>query len=99
MSSETGNERHYWRRNLRIVFALLGIWFFVSYGCGILWVESLNTIHWGGFPLGFWFSQQGAIIVFIFLILAYCLLMDRLEAHMDQVSGDEPPRQDEGGAS
>ena len=48
---------------------LLSIWFAVSFGLGILFVEPLNTIHVRGFPLGFWFSQQASIYVFIELDL------------------------------
>ena len=70
----------YWRRNLRIVTGLLVIWFVVSYGAGILWVEPLNDIQLGGFPLGFWFAHQGAILVFIALVFAYGVLMDREDA-------------------
>ncbi|MBE7466061.1 MAG: DUF4212 domain-containing protein [Planctomycetes bacterium] len=70
-------HRRYWRTNLRILAVLLTIWFAVSCGLGIFFVESLNTIHFMGFPLGFWFAQQGAIYVFIVLILIYALLMDR----------------------
>jgi len=62
-----GNERRvrYWRANLRILVILLSIWFGVSFGLGILLVEPLNRIHIGGFPLGFWFAQQGSIYVLI----------------------------------
>ncbi|MEQ8660356.1 MAG: DUF4212 domain-containing protein, partial [Gammaproteobacteria bacterium] len=57
----------YWRANLRLVALLLGIWFAVSFGCGILLVAPLNTFSLGGFPLGFWFGQQGAIFAFVVL--------------------------------
>ena len=58
---------------------LLSIWFIVSYGFGILLVEQLNTIKIGGFKLGFWFAQQGSIIIFVILILVYIRLMNRLD--------------------
>ena len=58
---------------------LLTIWFGVSYGLGILWVEPLNRLHVGGFPLGFWFAQQGSIYVFVLLIAIYVIWMDRLD--------------------
>ena len=76
-----GNERRarYWRANLRILVILLSIWFGVSFGLGILLVEPLNRIHIGGFPLGFWFAQQGSIYVFIGLIWVYARSMDRIE--------------------
>ena len=71
----------YWRSNLRVMSGLLFIWAFVSLGCGILWADWLNqfTLPGTGFPLGFWFAQQGSIAVFVLCILAYCLAMNRLD--------------------
>lgn len=71
----------YWKRNLTYLVVLLSIWFVVSYGCGILFVNQLNaiTIPGTGFKLGFWFAQQGAIYVFILLIFAYVYLMNALD--------------------
>lgn len=76
---EAAAARH-WRFNKRLVLGLLVVWFTVSYGLGILLVEPLNAVRVGGFPLGFWFAQQGAIFVFVGLILAYCVAMDRADA-------------------
>ena len=73
----------YWRKNIRIMIWLLAIWAFVSYGLGIILVNPLNTIHLGGFPLGFWFAQQGSIYVFVLLILVYCKLMRKLDREYD----------------
>lgn len=70
----------YWRENIRYLAILLSIWFMVSYGAGILFVDALNEFHFGGFPLGFWFAQQGAIYVFIVLIFVYVRLMNKLDA-------------------
>ncbi len=77
---ETNEQRaRYWRANLRILAILLSVWFGVSFGLGILLVEPLNRIHVAGFPLGFWFSQQGSIYVFIALIWVYARSMDRID--------------------
>ena len=73
------DQKKYWRTNLRYVFILLAIWFLVSYGFGILLAEPLNRIRVGGFPLGFWFAQQGSIYVFVILIFVYVQLMNRLD--------------------
>lgn len=62
---------------------LLSIWFVVSYGCGILFADALNSIKIGGFPLGFWFAQQGAIYVFVVLIFVYVNLMNKLDKEFD----------------
>ena len=95
----------YWRTNMKLVGLLLVVWFLVSYGAGILFVEPLNEVQLGGFPLGFWFAQQGSIVVFIVLILVYCLKMDRIDAEFNAGDPVAPTTPDEasedrvGGAS
>ncbi|WP_282044527.1 DUF4212 domain-containing protein [Winogradskyella flava] len=73
------NARAYWRDNIKYVLILLSIWFIVSYGAGILFKEQLNAIKIGGFKLGFWFAQQGAMYVFVILIFVYVRLMNKLD--------------------
>ena len=77
--SQRSERKSYWRKNIAIVLVLLAIWFCVSCVLGIFLVEPLNRVRLGGFPLGFWVAQQGSIIVFILLILVYCLLMTRVD--------------------
>lgn len=69
----------YWKRNLGLMVKLLVIWFVVSYGCGILFVDLLNQIQIGGYKLGFWFAQQGSIYVFVALIFYYTRRMAALD--------------------
>ena len=76
---DNAQRQEYWRRNLRLMAVLLTIWALVSFGAGILFVDALNKIVIAGFPLGFWFSQQGSILVFIALIVTYAVRMDRLD--------------------
>jgi putative solute:sodium symporter small subunit len=83
MQKKDSNLELYWKKNVRTMVGLLAIWAIVSYGCGILFVKPLNTIHIGGFPLGFWFAQQGSIYVFVVLIFAYVFLMRRLDRKFD----------------
>ncbi len=83
MSAQRESARSYWRENLRIITTYMVIWFAVSYGCGILFVDELDQIQFFGFPLGFWFAQQGAIYVFIGLIWAYVFSMNRLDEKYD----------------
>lgn len=73
------SNKRYWQINLRYLAILLTVWFIVSYGCGIIFADQLNEIEMGGFPLGFWFAQQGAIYVFVILIFVYVYLMNRLD--------------------
>ena len=69
----------YWKENLSYIAVLLGIWFVVSYVCGILMVNQLDAYTIGGFPLGFWFANQGSLVTFVALIWVYVWLMDRLD--------------------
>jgi putative solute:sodium symporter small subunit len=69
----------YWKKNLQTLALLLFIWFVVSFGFGIIWVEELNTIRLGGFKLGFWFAQQGSIYSFVILIFIYVIRMNALD--------------------
>ena len=69
----------YWKTNIQYISILLSFWFIVSFGCGILFVEQLNTIQIGGFKLGFWFAQQGSIFGFVIIIFSYVYLMNRLD--------------------
>ena len=80
----TPEIRHqYWSANLRLLAILLTIWFIVSFGFGILLVEPLNTFMLGGYPLGFWFAQQGSIYTFVVLIFIYATSMNRLDQKFD----------------
>tara|TARA_B100001123_G_C14820165_1_gene831853 strand:+ start:423 stop:680 length:258 start_codon:yes stop_codon:yes gene_type:complete len=73
------NRKNYWAANLRLVLGCLVVWFICSYGFGILLVEQLNSIRIGGFKLGFWFSQQGAIYTFVALIFFYAWRMNYID--------------------
>jgi putative solute:sodium symporter small subunit len=83
--STTSREDHdaraagYWKANRRLQLTLLAIWAVVGFGISILLAEPLNEIVVFGFPLGFWFAQQGAIVVFVILIFVYAITMDRID--------------------
>lgn len=80
MTEQRDNAGAHWRATLRLLRPLLAVWFVVSFGLGILFVEPLNAVRIAGFPLGFWIAQQGAIYVFIILIFVYARRMDRVDA-------------------
>lgn len=72
--------KKYWKKNVYYLTILLSIWFVSSYGAAIIFKDSLDTIKIGGFKLGFWFAQQGAIYIFVILIFVYMYLMNKLDA-------------------
>lgn len=76
---DDSQREQYWRTNLKLMAVLLTIWFIVSFVLGILLVEPLNNIVILGFPLGFWFAQQGSLMTFVVLIGVYVWRMDRLD--------------------
>ena len=73
------NRKAYWRANVRLMVILLAIWFTISYLCGIVFVEELNTIRIGGYKLGFWFAQQGSMYGFVIIIFVYARRMAALD--------------------
>ena len=87
----------YWRANILIMSVLLIVWAAAGLGCGVLLADRLNGFSLGGFPLGFWFAQQGSIIVFILLILIYAVLLNHLDAkhhgELEELRGKREGRQ------
>jgi len=77
--ADKSSSNAYWAANIRIITICLVIWALVSYGFGILLRPLLSGIPVGGTDLGFWFAQQGSIIVFIALIFYYAIYMNRLD--------------------
>lgn len=73
----------YWKATLGLLTKVLIIWFLVSFGAGILFADLLNNFKLGGYPLGFWFAQQGSIYVFIVLIFWYAKKMGDIDRRFD----------------
>ncbi len=88
------NSAHasYWKTNLKYLGLLLTVWFTVSAGLSILGADWLDQFRVGGFKLGFWFAQQGSILVFVILIFVYVALMNRLDRRHDVDDSHEGPR-------
>ncbi len=76
---EDKSSQAYWKATLSLLFKILIVWFLVSFGAGILFADMLNSIHLGGYPLGFWFAQQGSIYIFIVLIFYYAKKMGDID--------------------
>ena len=93
MSSQDNNNA-YWQENLRVLAYCLAIWFVVSFGFGILLKDVLDTIKIGGYGLGFWFAQQGSILVFLGLVFFYSWKMNQLDA---KYGVEEDVSKDDGG--
>ena len=77
------SSQAYWKATLALLTKVLIIWFLVSFGAGILFADMLNNIKLGGYPLGFWFAQQGSIYIFIVLIFYYAKRMGDIDRKFD----------------
>jgi len=77
----------YWKENLVIIICHLAIWFTVSFLCGIVFADQLDGIMVGGFPLGFWFANQGSLVTFLILIWTYVTMMNKLDKKYDVHEG------------
>ena len=77
--SHSTQAKAYWKENIRIVISLLSIWFVVSFGMAIMFVDVLDNIRFFGFKFGFWMAQQGSIFCFVILIFIYVHKMNKLD--------------------
>lgn len=77
--ADKSSSSAYWAANVRIILISLAIWFFCSFGLGIILRPALMGISIGGADLGFWFAQNGSIYVFLILIFAYAARMNKLD--------------------
>lgn len=88
--NEIEKERTYLRSSFKVILCLLPVWFFVSYGCGILfrdWLDE-NFPSVGNAPFGFWMAQQGSIICFVVLLVVYAVWMNRLDRRFNSKGGE-----------
>ncbi len=74
-----GTKDGYWKANISLLVKIFIVWFIVSFGCGILFVDQLNQFSFLGYPLGFWFAQQGSIYAFVVLIFFYAWRMEAID--------------------
>ena len=89
MSTQEENAKYYWRANLRLLTGCLLVWFFVSFGCGILFADWLDQFRLRAYPLGFWFATQGSIYAFVALIFFYAWRMRAIDRCYGVHDGEE----------
>jgi putative solute:sodium symporter small subunit len=89
MAKIVTKDKSYWFATLKLLGVILVVWVGVSFFTSIIFVESLNKVSLGGYPLGFWFAQQGSIYTFIILILAYIFFMGKIDKKYDVQENEE----------
>ena len=88
MNDSSKNLDRYWKKNIQIVSILMLIWFLASFGFGIIFVNDLDEISFFGFKLGFWFAQQGSILIFVAIIFVYIKMMKNLDKEFKKNPND-----------
>ena len=83
----TDKQNEYWHKNLVITAILLSIWFVATF-VEAWFARELNTITFLGFPLAFYMSAQGSLIIYVALIGIYALLMRKLDLEYNVDEGD-----------
>ncbi len=76
-------SKGYWSATLRLLGWILAVWVLVSFGASIIFASTLNRFAIRGYPLGFWFAQQGSMYVFIALIFIYAWRMNKIDRKFD----------------
>lgn len=79
MDKKHDDAQKFWKANLSLIVTLLIIWALVSLVFGIILAPALSNVYLGQLPLGFWFAQQGSMIVFVILIFVYSWRMDKID--------------------
>ncbi|HTE16625.1 MAG TPA: DUF4212 domain-containing protein [Burkholderiales bacterium] len=83
----TAKHHEYWRKNLLITAVLLIIWFIATFVEG-WYARELNSITFLGFPLGFYMSAQGSLIIYVAIIGFYAWYMEKLDKQYGVHEGD-----------
>lgn len=83
----TQRHQEYWQRNLRLTAILLGIWFIVTFV--LVYGARGLTFNFFGWPFSFWVSAQGALLVYLAIIVYYARYMNRLDREYGVEEGED----------
>ena len=83
----TEKHQEYWRKNLVYTAILLFAWFVATF-VEAWYARELNGITFFGWPLGFWFSAQGSLAIYVAIIGIYAVLMRKLDLEYNVDEGD-----------
>ena len=82
-------QRLYWRTNLVVISVLMLIGLVVSFGIPLM-ATRLAHLRFAGFPLPFYFGAQGAILVYVALIVVYIVLMQFADTRLQRALAQAP---------
>ncbi|MFL9888130.1 DUF4212 domain-containing protein [Paraburkholderia agricolaris] len=76
-------HQKYWRFNLALIAALMTVGFVVSFVLPLV-APALDQVRFIGFRLPFYFGAQGAILLYVALIVVYIVLMQRADRRLQR---------------
>ncbi|MFM0741437.1 DUF4212 domain-containing protein [Paraburkholderia xenovorans] len=76
-------HRTYWRFNLALIATLMTLGFIVSFVLPLV-APALADVRIGGFRMPFYFGAQGAILLYVALIVVYIVLMQRADRRLQR---------------
>ena len=77
--------------NWRLTLLLLLVWAIVSFG--VAYFARALSFDFFGWPFSFWVGSQGALIVYVAIVVIYATVMNRREAEAGLQ--DPPPHVDD----
>ena len=83
----SAKHHEYWRKNLVVTAILLLVWFIATF-VEAWYARELNGITFFGWPLGFWFSAQGSLAIYVIIICIYAWYMRKLDLEYGVDEGD-----------
>jgi putative solute:sodium symporter small subunit len=91
-------HQKYWRFNLALIATLMTVGFVVSFVLPLV-APALDQVRFGGFRLPFYFGAQGAILIYVALIVVYIVLMQRADRRLQRAfDADASATSDSAGA-
>jgi putative solute:sodium symporter small subunit len=83
------SRRRFWSQTLRLTFALLGLWLLINFA--VPWfARSLNQVRGFGFSAGYWLAAEGALLMYLAIIVIYVWRMDVLERrYLSEMHSDD----------
>ncbi|WP_310741008.1 sodium/substrate symporter small subunit [Ideonella aquatica] len=77
-------QRRYWRSVRWLTAALLTLWLVAAFG--VVYFARALSFGFFGWTFGFWWAAQGALLVFVALVVIYQVAARRLD---EGVAADE----------
>lgn len=90
--------RRFLRGTWRLTAALLAVWAAVTFGVAFFARDLSFELF--GWPFSFWVGSQGALIVYVLIVVVYAWAMNRREKEAAELPPDlsaQPERADRGG--